>query len=329
MTKQYDVIIIGGASAGLSAALYTSRQNLKTLVITKDIGGQALLTDSIQNYPGYQNIGGFELLTKFQEQAASYGTEYLYDEVLNISKTETGFTVKSYSQENTAEALILAFGKTPRDLGVPGENELKGKGVSYCAVCDGPLFKSKRVAVVGNGDNAIEAASYLSSLASNLYIVQSTEKTRGDEDTINSLRSMGNVEFVNGSSVQRILGENSVTGLELKTKEGNSKLDTDAVFIEMGYIARTDLVKDLVELNKIGEVVVDKFCATKQEGVYACGDVTDIPYKQVVISAGQGSIAALSAYNYIQKKRGRPTSRTDWKSVHVQKEEKSDFKLSR
>ncbi len=329
MAKQYDVIIVGGASAGLSAALYTSRQNLKTLVITKDIGGQALLTDSIQNYPGYQNIGGFELLTKFQEQAALYGTEYLYDEVLGISKTENGFIVKSYSQENTAEALILAFGKTPRYLGVPGENELKGKGVSYCAVCDGPLFKSKRVAVVGNGDNAIEAASYLSSLASNLYIVQSTEKTRGDEETVNSLKSMKNVEFVNGSSVQKILGEKSVTGLELKTREGKNNLETDAVFIEMGYIARTDLVKDLVELNKIGEVVVDKFCATSQEGVFACGDVTDTPYKQVVISAGQGAIAALSAYNHIQRKKGRPTSKTDWKSVHVQKEEKSDFKLSR
>ena len=329
MAKQYDVIIVGGASAGLSAALYTSRQNLKTLVITKDIGGQALLTDSIQNYPGYQNIGGFELLTKFQEQAALYGTEYLYDEVLGISKTENGFMVKSYSQENMAEALILAFGKTPRDLGVPGETELKGKGVSYCAVCDGPLFKSKRVAVVGNGDNAIEAASYLSSLASNLYIVQSTEKTRGDEETVNSLKSMKNVEFVNGSSVQKILGEKSVTGLELKTREGKNNLETDAVFIEMGYIARTDLVKDLVELNKIGEVVVDKFCATSQEGVFACGDVTDTPYKQVVISAGQGAIAALSAYNHIQRKKGRPTSKTDWKSVHVQKEEKSDFKLSR
>jgi thioredoxin reductase (NADPH) len=329
MPKQYDVIIIGGASAGLSAALYTSRQNLKTLVVTKDIGGQALLTDSIQNYPGYQNIGGFELLTKFQEQAMLYGTEFLYDEVQSISRAQGGFTVKSYSQENTAEVIILAFGKTPRDLGVAGENELKGKGVSYCAVCDGPLFKSKKVTVVGNGDNAIEAASYLSSLVSNLYIIQSTEKIRGDEETVNSLKSMKNVEFINGSTVDRILGENSVTGVELKTKDGKNSLETDAVFIEMGYIARTDLVKDLVELNKIGEVVVDKFCATTQEGIFACGDVTDTPYKQVVISAGQGAIAALSAYNYIQRKKGRPTSKTDWKSVHIQKEEKSDFKLSR
>ncbi len=329
MPKKYDVIIVGGASAGLSAALYTSRQNLKTLVITKDIGGQALLTDSIQNYPGYQNIGGFDLLTKFQEQAMIYGAEFLYDEVQSISESEEGFSVKSYSDENLAETLILAFGKTPRDLGVSGENELKGKGVSYCAVCDGPLFKSKKVAVVGNGDNAIEAASYLSSLASSLYIVQSTEKIRGDEETVNSLKSMKNVEFINGSTVNKILGENSVTGLELKTKDGKNSIETDAVFIEMGYIARTDLVKDLVELNKIGEVVVDKFCATTKEGIFACGDVTDTPYKQVVISAGQGAIAALSAYNYIQRKKGRPTSKTDWKSVRVQKEDKSDFKLSR
>ncbi|MHB8358047.1 MAG: NAD(P)/FAD-dependent oxidoreductase [Thermoplasmataceae archaeon] len=329
MPKQYDVIIVGGASAGLSAALYTSRQNLRTLVVTKDIGGQALLTDSVQNYPGFKNIGGFELLTKFQEQATLYGTEFLYDEVLNISKNDDGFLVKSYSQEITSEVLILAFGKTPRDLGVPGENEFKGKGVSYCAVCDGPLFKSKKVAVVGNGDNAIEAASYLSSLVSNLYIIQSGDKPRGDEETLNALKSMKNVEFITGSTVNSILGEKSVTGLELKTRDGKKELDADAVFIEMGYIARTDLVKDLVELNKLGEVVVDKFCSTGQEGIFACGDVTDTPYKQVVISAGQGAIAALSAYNYIQKKRGRPTSKTDWKSVRIQKDEKSDFKLSR
>lgn len=329
MSKQYDVIIIGGASAGLSAALYTSRQNLKTLVITKDIGGQALLTDSIQNYPGFKNIGGFDLLTKFQDQATMYGTEFLYDEVVNISREDDGFIVKSYSKEATSEALILAFGKTPRDLGVPGENEFKGRGVSYCAVCDGPLFKSKKVAVVGNGDNAIEAASYLSSLVSNLYVIQSGEKLRGDEETLNALKSMKNVEFVTGSTVEAIVGKNYVTGLDLKTKDGNKKIDSDAVFIEMGYIAKTGLVKDLVELNKLGEIVVDKFCSTGQDGIFACGDVTDSPYKQVVISAGQGSIAALSAYNYLQKKRGRPTSKTDWKSVKVQKEEKSDFKLSR
>src|SRR3990172_8913750 len=173
----FDVIIVGGASAGLTAAIYAARQNLKTLVITKDIGGQALLTDHIENYPGHDLIGGFELISKFEEQAKSFGANFVYDEVVSITRREdVCFVVKTSNSEHETSTLVLAFGKTPRDLGVPGEAKLKGKGVSYCAICDGPLFRGKVVSVAGSGDPALDAAALLSGVVRKVYLIHTWEK---------------------------------------------------------------------------------------------------------------------------------------------------------
>ncbi len=319
VSSRYDVVIVGGASAGLTAALYTGRQGLKTLIVTKDIGGQALLTNDIQNYPGFKQISGFELMSMFQEQITQYGVEFQYDEVVEITRNEEpGFEIKTRGAAFETEALILAFGKTPRDLNVPGEEEYKGKGVSYCAVCDGPLYKGSKVAVVGNGDQAIEAANYLAGITEQVYVVQSSKKTLGDEEIIGSLNSRGNVTFMNGSKVRSIKGGFAAESLEVTGSDGtDSYLAVSGIFIENGYITKTGFIKDLVELNKQGEIVVDKFCKTSADGIFAAGDVTDVPYKQAVISAGQGSVAALSAYNYIQRKRGRPPAKSDWKALKV------------
>ena len=188
----YDVLVVGGASAGLTAAMYASRQSLKTLVITKDIGGQALLTNAIENYPPFEHIGGFELMQKFEQQARNFGAEFAYEEVLSITHHEGGgFIIKTNNKdkEYSGYVLILAFGKTPRDLNVKGEKELNGRGVSYCAVCDGPFFKNKKVAIVGAGDPALEAALYLKELASQLYIIHSTDKPVGSEESIYLLKN--------------------------------------------------------------------------------------------------------------------------------------------
>ena len=319
----YHVIIIGGASAGLTAAMYTSRQGLKTLVITKDIGGQALLTNDIENYPAFEHIGGFELMSKFEQHAKSFGTEFIYEEVSSIMEDEPScFTIKtSNNNEYSGCVIILAFGKTPRDLNVPGEKELKGRGVSYCAVCDGPLFKNKTVGIVGTGESALEAAIYLKQLVSKVNIIHRTDKPIGSEDTIDLLQqrqqSNSKISFIPNSVVKSINGSSKVESLTLFNSKTKSeyKITVDGVFIEMGYIAKTDIVKDLVKLNDNKEIVVDKHCATSHEGIFAAGDVTDVPYKQAVISAGQGAIAALSAYNYIQKLEGKPAIRTDWKSI--------------
>ncbi len=314
----YDVIVIGGASAGLTAALYASRQNMKTLVLTKDIGGQAILTDNIENYPGFDHTGGLDLMSKFEEQAKSYGAEIKYEEVIGVKEDEPScFRVKTTVNEYAGCAVILAFGKTPRDLNVPGEQELKGKGVSYCAVCDGPLFKQKKVAVVGAGDPALDAAVYLKALASTVYIIQRTDRPVGSEDTIALLKSEKHVNFVSNSIVKRINGTTKVQSISLEETQGRgiSELEVDGIFIEMGYVPKTEIVKDVVMLNGNKEIIVDKECGTTHQGIFAAGDVTDTPYKQAVISAGQGSIAALSAYNYLQKIRGKPAARADWKSV--------------
>ncbi len=312
----FDVIVVGAASAGLTAALYAARQNLKTLVITKDIGGQALLTDHIENYPGFPVIGGFELMSKFEEQAKAFGAQFVYDEVISIREREdVCFSVKTSNAEYETCALVLAFGKTPRDLGVPGEDKLKGRGVSYCAICDGPLFKKKVVAVAGSGDPALDAATFLSGLASKLYLIHTWEKPLGDEKTLVDLRRTQNVEFVPFSRVVEVLGEQKVTGVTVEhsgTKE-HKEFRVDGLFVEIGYVAKTDFVKDLVRLNGRNEIEVDANCETSHAGIFAAGDVTDVPFKQAVISAGQGAIAALSAYNHIQKLRGGSSIRADWK----------------
>jgi thioredoxin reductase (NADPH) len=320
----YDVLVVGGASAGLTAAMYASRQGLKTLVITKDIGGQALLTNAIENYPPFEHIGGFELMRKFEQQARNFGAEFAYEEVLSITeyKEGGGFIVKTNNnnKEYSGYTLILAFGKTPRDLNVKGEKELNGRGVSYCAVCDGPFFKNKKVAIVGAGDPALEAALYLKELASQLYIIHRTDKPVGSEESIDLLQNKDNnnkISFISNSIVKAINGNSKVESMTLydsKTKS-ESKLDVDGIFVEMGYVARTDIVKDLVKLNGSKEIIVDKYCSTSSKGIFAAGDVTDVPYKQAIISAGQGAIAALSAYNYLQRLKGKPAIRADWKSV--------------
>lgn len=319
----YDVLVVGGASAGLTAAMYASRQSLKTLVITKDIGGQALLTNAIENYPPFEHIGGFELMQKFEQQARNFGAEFAYEEVLSITHHEGGgFMIKTNNKdkEYSGYVLILAFGKTPRDLNVKGEKELNGRGVSYCAVCDGPFFKNKKVGIVGPGDPALEAALYLKELASQLYIIHSTDKPVGSEESIDLLQNKDNnhkISFISNSIVKSINGNSKVESLTLynsKTKS-ESKLDVDGIFVEMGYVARTDIVKDLVKLNDNKEIIVDKHCGTSAKGIFAAGDVTDVPYKQAIISAGQGAVAALSAYNYIQRLKGKPAIKADWKSL--------------
>lgn len=317
---KYDIIIIGGAFAGLSAAIYTSRQGMKTLVVTKDIGGQGLLTNEIQNYPGFDSISGFDLASKFQSQAQLYGCEFSYDEIHEISEEDSVFRLKGVEEVYEADALILAFGKTPRDLGCEGETKFKGRGVSYCSICDGPLYKGKEVAVAGAGDHALQAALYLGTVASKVYVTQKGNRISGSEDMIQDVKTLSNVEFVYESEVKEIKGDKVVDAITVRKKDGSSQdINVRAVFIEMGYVAKTQMLKGFVEMNKENEVIVDMNGFTSREGVLAAGDVTNIPYKQAIISAGQGSVAALSAINYVHKKHGKNAVRSDWKFVDLKK----------
>ncbi len=320
---KYDIIVIGGAFAGLSAAIYSSRQGMKTLVVTKDIGGQGLLTTDIQNYPGFESISGLDLASKFQAQAQMYGTEFSYDEIRTVTESDNQFILKGVEEQYECDALILAFGKTPRDLGSKGEEKYKGRGVSYCSICDGPLYKNKDVLVAGAGDHALQAALYLGTVASKVYVTQKANRISGSEDMIAEARSLENVNFLYESEVDEILGDKTVNAVSLKKKDGSvEQIPVKAVFVEMGYIAKTGMLKGFVEMNKENEVIIDMNGKTSREGVFAAGDVTNIPYKQAVISAGQGSVAALSAINYVHKKRGMGSVRSDWKFVDLNKKSK-------
>lgn len=314
MSEIFDLIIIGGGPAGLASGIYASRRKLKTLILAKNIGGQAGYASQVENYPGYEAISGFELMQKFQKQAAKFGCNFKYEEVSNVIKEKNIFLVKTPSAEYKSLSIILAFGMTPRNLDVEGEKEFLGKGVAYCATCDGPLFKNKTVAVVGGGNAALESVLYLSQIAKKVYQIHRREEFSGEAVLIDKIKGNKNVELVLDSVVTRIKGDKFVKGVEIenvKTKK-KSEIALDGVFIEIGHIVNAEPVKNLVKLDNNNAVIIDSDCQTSQEGCFGAGDVTNIKYKQIVISAGEGAKAALSAYKYLQRLQNKGNPLFDW-----------------
>ena len=308
----YDVVIVGGGPAGLTAAIYTSRRAMKTLVITKDIGGQLSLTDDVENYPGFESIAGLTLSQKFQEQAAKTGTEFLFDEVVSLEKQTSGFVLKTFGNKTLqARAIVLAFGLTPRDLGVPGEKELTGRGITYCATCDGPLYRGKDVVVIGGGNSALDAAEYLSKVAKKVYMLVRGEAFRGEQVLIDKVKAADNIEVIFQAVSKEIKGKNRVESLLYESSGKINEIMVDGIFIEIGHMAKTAWLKTAgIDLTQHDEIKVNQNNETSLPGVFAAGDVTDVNYKQAIISAGEGSKAALQAYKYLQ---GDKPLLPDWK----------------
>lgn len=311
----YDLIIVGGGPAGISAGIYASRQGLDVLLIAKNFGGQvARKAVDIENYPGFEKISGIDLFNKFEKHLKSQKLEILTDKVVTAVKEGDIFTVscEENKDELKAKALIVTSGADPRPLEVPGEKEFIGKGVSYCSVCDGPLFKGKTVAVIGGGNSGFEAALFLSQIAKKIYILERSAGIAADERNQEAVRKTGKVEVIAEAALEEIQGDkfvNSVIYEDLKTLPAGRQdkkeisLAVEGVFVEIGSIPATSFVKNLVDFNEKDEIKVDPFtCQTKTPGLFAAGDITDVMYKQIVIAAGQGTIAALSAYKYLQGK---------------------------
>lgn len=303
---RYQLIIIGSGPAGLTASLYAGRRELKTLVIGKATGGQMGIAHEIENWPGDEIIAGFELADKMKKQATKWGAEFVSGEVLSLSENDGIFFVKTETETYEAEAVILAFGLTPRNLGVTGEKELIGKGVSYCATCDGPFFKNKTVAVVGDGNSALEASEYLSKLASKVYLITKHQELKGENALINSLKKLDNLEIFCCQKIEKINGKEKVESLSLvDTVSGETKeLPIDGLFVEIGYSPATSWLSGFVDLNERGEIITDKLTQTNRLGVFGAGDCTDVGHKQIVIASGEGAKSALSAYKFLVSKNG-------------------------
>ena len=298
----FNVIIIGGGMAAFSAAIYAARRGLSILVLAKDIGGQANSTDLIENYPGVSETGGYNLVNSVRAQAINFGAQVEMAEVEKIKSAAGSFIVYAYGKQYKGSAVILAFGKTPRDLDVPGEQEFKGKGVSYCATCDAPLFGEKTVAVVGGGNSGLDSAMQLTKYAKKVYVLVRSDIAKGDQITQDKLKEIEAVEFIMNAEVQEIKGDKFVNKMIYKDKaSGEEKeLDVEGVFVNVGMIPNSDFLKGFCELNQWGEVVINpKTNATSHVGVFAAGDVTDILEKQTVIAAGEGAKAALQCYKWL------------------------------
>jgi alkyl hydroperoxide reductase subunit F len=300
----YELIIIGGGPAGMTAAVYAARKKLNTLLISYDIGGQVLWTSGIENYMGYQFIEGPELMQKFEEQVKQFPLDKKTgDRASSLSQTNRGFEVRTDKGEShQAKAAIIATGKRPRQLNVPGEEKLKGRGLTYCAICDGPLFAGENVAVIGGGNSALEAAEDMVKIAKHVYLVSLTPLT-GDQILIDKVKAANNFTMFLEHEVLEIKGESLVKGIkvrDLKSKQ-ERELDVGGIFIEIGLIPNSEPFKGIVHLNGLGEIEVSCANETGVPGLFAAGDVTNVPEKQIVVAAGEGAKAALKAHRYLQR----------------------------
>ncbi len=310
---EYDVIIIGAGAAGLTAAIYACRKKLKTLVISADIGGQTNLTNHIENYPGVDAMPGPALMQKFKENAESFGAEIKMGKVEKVEKQGDIYLVHvAEDGELTCRALILCHGKIHKELGIPGEAKFLGRGVSTCATCDAPLFRNKTAAVVGGGNSAVEAALELAVIAKKVYLIHRRDEFRADEISVQKLNQHKNIELLLSHAPIEIKGDKFVRSVVVKNLKTNEikEIPIDGLFVEIGHVVENEMVKDLVKLSPQGEIIIDDRNRTSEPGIFAAGDATIVPYKQTVISAGEGAIAALECYRYLSGGKG---SVVDWK----------------
>jgi len=294
----YDTIIVGAGMAGMTAGIYTTRRELKTLIIASELGGQMAKNLDIENWPGEDHISGADLATKMQKQVKKFGAEFKFEFVKDIIQKDKIFEIKTSSNSYTTKTVILSFGKTPRKLGVPGEDKLIGKGISYCVTCDGPFFKGKDIAIIGGGNSAVDAALVMSKIATKVYLIHRRDEFRAEELVIDKVKKTENIEIITPANVVEAIGDQTLEQIKL---DNGKALNVSAMFVEIGAIVDDTIVHNLVKTDDKKQLTTDNNQMTSIPGIFAAGDLSDSPFKQLVVAAGEGSIAALSAYNFIQK----------------------------
>ncbi len=300
-----DLIIVGSSAAGSAAGIWAARRNLNFKIIALDTEGEVALSGEVSNYPGIIETNGFDLAKKFKEHLDYYKVNIQVDsEVKEIKKEGDVFIISGIQFgkpfEEKSKTVILATGSKPKHLNVPGEKEFYHKGVSYCTVCDGPLFKDKIVATIGGGNSALESAIMLSALAKKVYLINKNPKFKGEAMLIEKIEKLSNIEIINEALIQEIKGGNFVEKLIYKDKNGKmNELGVDGIFVHIGMLPNSQMAPQDVKKNDLGEIEINTKCETSLLGLFAAGDVTNVPYKQIAIAVGQGACAALSAISYL------------------------------
>lgn len=331
--KIYDLIIVGGSAAATAAGIYAARRNLNFKIITKDFGGEVATSGEIGNWPGINQTDGITLAQQFKDHLKFYHVEP--EEgiwVEKITKQDNGlFCLTTKTETETmasdklpdgeeaplkcdylAKTIILTTGVHPRELNIPGERDFRNKGVSYCTVCDGPLFSGKVTAVIGGGNSALESALMLADISTKVYLINKNPQFKGEQVLIDNVMAKKNVEIIYNAKSTEISGEQFVTSLKYRKQvnkesavpnehEGEQQIAVEGIFVHIGMVPNSEIVPAGTEKNQFGEIIVNKNCETSIPGLYAAGDVTDVPFKQIVIAAGQGTIALLSAVNYLNR----------------------------
>lgn len=292
-----DLIIIGAGPAGITAAVYAARKKMNFIVISKDVGGQTAWSGDIENYTGYQFVTGPDLASKFKEHMKRYSIPLKEgEEILELKKRDDIVYVRTNKAGYEAKTAIIASGKRSRELGVPGEKEFKNKGLTYCATCDGPLFSGKDVAVIGGGNSALDATLQLVNIAKHVHIINITDSLTGDPIMQEKVKNSDKVTILNNSQVSAVLGDKMVTGVKIEKET----IPVQGIFVEIGLVPNSSFAEG-IEKNKQGEIKVDSYNRTNVPGVFAAGDVTDVPEKQIIIAAGEGAKATLGVFKYLAR----------------------------
>ena len=312
--QEFEIVIVGAGPAGLSAGIYVARQNVSCLIVSKDLGGQMNLIPRLENYPGAIMTSGQILAKTLETQYLSFKGEIVYDTIEKIDEFEGGFKIKTTRSEYRSKSVVLAPGKVPNMLGLENESDYFNKGIHYCTKCDAPFYQGRITASVGVGNYLLESGLLLSRMASKMYLILRGAKLAGDKDLVAAIENNKNIEIVTQSSVKAISGNSVLQQITIVDSSGAEKvLDVDALFIEMGSKINLDYVKHLVKINTKGEIEIESGGMTSHPAIFAAGDATTIPYKQIIVACGDGSNAGLSAFNYIEKLKGKPGVRADWK----------------